>query len=242
MTTAISTRAEAQLQLPDVLVRDYIANLATAGSEITALQAGSVYHQVRGAVLVNVANLAAFTVAQNGVTFSAGDYVLLTKQTTAAQNGVYVVGTVSGTAPLTRPAWWATGSTIVQGTEFVASGTQTLLPGVRWKCFAAKAAVVGTDDPLLYPNVVKGCATLIAGTSTIGNSSGLFLKSATDTPIQLTRNTSGTTTLTVQYQAPAATRVAGVTGTAEFVIIAAVAAGTINVADVSTVDWLVTNF
>ncbi len=215
---------------------------AAAISDINDLQAGSVYFQVRGAVLVNVPNLAAFVVAQNGVTFQAGDYVLLTKQTTAAQNGVYVVGTVSGTAPLTRPSWWATGSTIVQGTEFIASGTQTLLPGVRWKCFAAKGAIVDTNDPLLYPNVVKGTATLIAGTATIGNSSGLFLKSATDTPIQLTRNTSGNTTDTITYQAPAANRTAGVTGTAEFVIIASVAAGTINVADTSTVDWLVTNF
>ena len=40
MTSAISTRAAAQLQIPNVHVTDYLANIAVAASEITALQAG----------------------------------------------------------------------------------------------------------------------------------------------------------------------------------------------------------
>lgn len=249
MTTAVSVKSEAQLGLPDTHVRDYILNMTTAGSEITAaqaaivaLQGGAGYFQVRGCVLSNMANLAAFAVGQNGVTYAAGDIVLLCGQTTAAENGPYVVGTVAGTAPLTRPSWWAAAKVIPAGTVFECGAVNTLLAGSTWKCFCAKGAVVGTDDPVLYPKVVKGTATLIAGTTTIGNSSGLYLKSTTESAIQLTRNTSGTTTLTVQYQAPVTTRVAGKAGTAEFVAFAAVAAGTINVADVSTIDWLVTNW
>jgi hypothetical protein len=39
MTSAISTRTAAQLQVPDVHVSDYLANLATAKAELSALQA-----------------------------------------------------------------------------------------------------------------------------------------------------------------------------------------------------------
>jgi len=243
MTSAISTRTAAQLQVPDVHVTDYLANIAVAASEITALQAGTAYYQVRGVVLANVANLAAFTVAQNGVTYAAGDVVLLANQTTAAQNGPYVVGTVAGTAPLTRPTWWTAAKVIPQGTVFEAGPEGTLLGGASWKCTCAKGAVVDTDDPAVYPRKVGGTATLVAGTVTLGATQGLFLKSTTTSQVQLTRNTADTCTLTTGgYVAPVATRVAGKVGTAEIVVFAAVAAGTINVSDVSTVDWLVSNW
>ncbi|MFI0434026.1 MAG: hypothetical protein ACH36H_12910, partial [Candidatus Nanopelagicales bacterium] len=52
-------------------------------------------HHVRGVVYSNVASLAAFTVASNdGLTYTEGQRVLLANQTTAAQNGIYVVGAV----------------------------------------------------------------------------------------------------------------------------------------------------
>lgn len=215
---------------------------AAAISDINALQAGTAYYQVRGCVLANIANLTAFAVGQNGVTYVEGDIVLLCNQTTGAQNGPYVVGAVNTTAPLTRPSWWAAAKVIPLGTVFECGPTNTLLAGSSWKCFSTKGAVVDTDDPTLYPRVVKGTATLIAGTVTIGSSSGLYLKSTTESSIQVTRNTSGTTTNTITYQAPVTTRTAGKTGTASVVIFAAVAAGTINVADVSTVDYTVQNW
>jgi hypothetical protein len=243
MTTAVSVKSEAQLGLLDTLVRDYRLNMTTAGTEITALQAGTAYYQVRGVCLANVANLAAFTVSQNGITYAAGDVVLLTNQTTAAQNGPYVVGTVSGTAPLTRPTWWSAAKVIPVGTVFEAGPEGTLLAGSSWKCTCAKGAVVGTDDPALYPRLVGGTVTLVAGTVALGASQGLFLLSTTKSPITLTRNTADTSTGTTGgYAAPVAGRTAGKIGTAAITIVAQAAAGTTNTADVSTLDWAARNW
>lgn len=215
---------------------------AAAISDINALQAGTAYYQVRGCVLTNMANLAAFVVAQNGVTYAAGDVVLLCGQTTGAENGPYVVGTVAGTAPLTRPSWWPAAKVIPLGTVFQCGPTNTLLAGSTWKCFAAKSAVVGTDDPALWPQVIKGTAQLVAGTVTLGNSSGIFLKSTTESSVQVTRNTANTTANTITYAAPQASRTAGVSGTGAVIINAVVAAGTLNNADISSVDYTITNW
>lgn len=211
-------------------------------ADINTLQASTnSYYQARGCVLTNMSTTA-FVVAQNGVTYVEGDVVLLCGQTTTHQNGPWVVGAVAGTAPLTRPAWWATGKIIPVGTVFEVGPTNTLLAGSTWKCFCAKGAAVGTDNPAMWPRDIKGTCTLIAGTTTLANSSGIFLKSTTESSVQLTRDTSGNTTNTITYQAPVATRTAGVAGTGSITIIAAVAAGTINVADTSTLSYLVTNW
>jgi hypothetical protein len=80
------------------------------GPHVVSSSSGSVdapslsLHSVRGASTANIANLAAFTVAGvDGLTYVAGERILLKNQTTGAENGIYTVGTVgSGTAPLTR--------------------------------------------------------------------------------------------------------------------------------------------
>jgi hypothetical protein len=212
-----------------------------ARADINALEAGSSYYTARGCVLTNMSTTA-FVVAQNGVTYVENDVVLLCGQTTTHQNGPWVVGPVAGTAALSRPAWWAAGKTIPMGAVFQVGPTNTLLAGSTWKVFSAKAAVVGTDNPAMWPQVIKGVCTLISGTVTLGNSSGIFLKSTTESSVQLTRDTSGNTTNTITYQAPVATRTAGVSGTGAVTIIASVAAGTINVADTSTLSYLITNW
>lgn len=199
---------------------------------------------VRGVVFANVASLAAFTVAGNdGLTYVEGERVLLTNQTTAAQNGIYVVGVVgAGTAPLTRATDFPTGATILNGsTVEVSEGT--LWAGSTWKAMCTGTKVVGTDDPLFYPRVVKGTLTLASGTKTLGATEGLFLFSTTRSSIQLTRNTAGgTTTSTLEYQAEVASRTIGKSGTAAVICLAAVAAGTINTADNSTLDYLISNW
>lgn len=79
-----------------------------------AVSAG--YAPVRSATTGNVANLASFTVANDGITLVAGDRVLLKDQNTAAQNGIYVVGTVAtGTAPLTRATDMKLGAAFTDG-------------------------------------------------------------------------------------------------------------------------------
>jgi hypothetical protein len=225
----------------------YSAATATAsGTQSAAMynqQVNSNVYQVRGVVDSNVSNLAAFTIIQDGITYAAGDIVLLCKQTTAAQNGPYLVGTVSTTAPLTRPNWWAAAKVIPEGTVFQAGYGGTLYGGSAWKSSAAKGAVVDTNDPVLYPQCVKGTATLVAGTVTLGATQGLWLKSTTKSSIQITRNTANTTTLTTGgYSAAVGDRTAGIIGTAAVIINACVAAGTINIADISTIDYLIQNW
>lgn len=79
--------------------------------------------------------------------------------------------------------------------------------------------------------VQTGTATLAAGTVTV------TARLTSSSVILLTRKTAGgTTTLTLGYSAPGATRD---TSAGTFVILAVVAAGTINTADESVVDWVV---
>jgi hypothetical protein len=223
------------------------ATATTAGTQSAAnfnAQTNSNVYQVRGVVDSNVAALATFTVSQDGITYAAGDIVLLAKQTTAAQNGPYVVGTVSGTAPLTRPNWWAAAKVIPLGAVFEAGYEGTLYGGSSWKSSAAKGSVVDTDNPVIYPRIVKGTATLVAGTVTLGSTQGLWLKSTTKSSIQINLNTAGgTTTTTIDHCAPVANRTAGIIGTGAVVINAVTSDhASVNTNDTSTVDYLITNW
>ena len=199
--------------------------------------------KARGVVYANVAALATFTVAGNdGITYAAGDVVLLANQTTAAECGPYVVGTVAtGTAPLTRVDWWPTGSTIVQGQEISVGGEGTIFGGSQWKALCGKSKIVGTDDPLLYPKTCKGTLTLASGTKTLGSAEGLFLLAAPAASfVAFLNTTGGTLTSTTGYKCT--TRTAGKSGTAAATVLATVAAGTIDAANNSTLDWVATNW
>jgi hypothetical protein len=195
---------------------------------------------VRGVVTANVASLAAFNVSTNtdGLTLVEGDLVLLVAQSTAAQNGPYVVGAVGGgTAPLTRPDWFGAGSTFYPGPSssiYVTAGT--VFAGTWWDSKKTASGVVGTDDPLFYVRRVTVAATLVAGTVTVAT---IPLFSATKSSAQLQLVTPNTTASTVTYSTPTLT--IGAIGTASIVARANVAAGTINIADVSTLALTVQN-
>jgi hypothetical protein len=206
----------------------------------------------RGVVTSNIASLAAFTVTGNayddGLTYVAGDRVLLAGQTTGAECGVYVVGTVtSTTAPLTRATDMPAALALPNG-SIVEISEGTVFRGSSWKSMATTAggAVIGTNDPLFYPRSYSKVVTLSSGTYTVGAGGGseaLFLFSTTTSSVQATRNTAGgTLTLTTHYYAPATGRIAGKAGTAAVVVTASVAAGTINTADTSTINVLVVNW
>jgi hypothetical protein len=106
----------------------------------------------RGVVTSNVASLAAFTVAGNdGLTYTAGQLVLLVNQTAADEDGPYIVGTVAtGVAPLTRPSWWAEESVQAHGAEFKIN-EGTAWKGTVWYAALAGAVTVGTSEPDFYP-------------------------------------------------------------------------------------------
>lgn len=222
------------------------ANVEAAILEILKTRAA---RTVRGVVTANVADLTAFTVASNdGLTYVAGDRVLLPVQTTAAQCGIYVVGTVAGaTAPLTRATDMPAGLALPNGSVIEAS-EGTTFAGSTWKSMATTTggAVIGTNDPLFYPQNFRKTVALVSGTIIIGAGGGsepLFLFSTTKSSVTATRNTAaGTLTNTTHYFCPVSGRVAGKAGTGAVSVTASVAAGTVNTADTSTVDVLVVNW
>lgn len=79
--------------------------------------------------------------------------------------------------------------------------------------------------------IQSGVATLTAG-----DSGAIAATVTANTRIVVTLKTANTTTLTTNYAALSGDRSVGAPGS--FKIKAVVAAGTINVADVSTVDWI----
>lgn len=191
----------------------------------------------RNAVTSNVADLAVFTVAGNdGVTNVAGDTVLLINQTTPAQNGLYIVGTVGGgTAPLTRSPAAATGDTVAVGALGIAVQAGTLFAQSEWKNTAA--GVINTATMAYQPSIVTQQVTLVSGTVTVTN---VPVLSATKTAFISSRVTPTGTALTINYNVVSVTP--GALGTATFALQAQVAAGTINVADGSVMNVTVLNF
>ena len=217
---------------------------STPSSVVTPTVAGALSYLARYAAYADVADLAAFTVLQDGVTGVAGDIVFLANQTTAAQCGLYRIGVVAvGVAPLRRISDLPTGATYRNGcTVEVSEGT--IWAGSTWKSMATGAKVVGTDDPLFYPRVCKGTATLAGNPSVkaLGATEGLFLFSTTKSDVKTSLNTIGGVLGTYGFSAPIADRTAGKSGTGALTIRSLDAAGTAAVADTSTVDYLVTNW
>ena len=204
----------------------------------SAPAAGMLEVSVDGVVTGNVADLAAFTVNSNtdGLTHIEGNIVALVAQTTPAQNGLYIVGVVAtGMAPLTRVVL-SSGDTIAAwSVRFSVSGG-TLFAGSEWKNSAA--GTVGTNDPAFYPGRVVREAVLVAGTLAITN---IPILSATKSFVGITRKTANTTASTISYATNGAAT-PGAIGTASVTVFATVAAGTINAADVSTLEVVIVNF
>lgn len=227
------------------------ATALEAGTSIALVQPAALPGRARGVCLSNMSTSAFVGVtggtAQNGVTYVAGEVVLFAAQTTTHQNGPWVVGTVAaGTAPLTRPSWWAAASAIPNGFVIeVSEGTEYKLSS--WKATCTGAKVVGTDDPVFAPRIYKKTITLASGTYTVGAGStatpdeALYLLAGADIKCELD-TPGGTLTLTVGYGVPTASVTAGAILTAAAVVIARVAAGTIDTANNSTVRFIATNW
>ncbi len=209
---------------------------AVGGDLVTSFRA-------RNVVNGNIADLAAYTVTSNAAVNDAtlnveGDVVLLVAQTTAAQNGLYVVGAVTtGTAPLVRHSSMFTGMVFRADDFDVVIAAGTLFAHTRW--FNSAAGTIGTNTPAFYPESVTFSQVLVSGTAAAIQSVPLL--SATKSNILYTRTTTGgTLTNTVGYQTvPAPTP--GAIGTASIVPMAVVAAGTVQNLDTSTLLVTVIN-
>lgn len=181
--------------------------------------------------------------AQDGVTLVAGDGVLLPAGLTNVAAGdegpwsVTDVGTSTTAMTLTRPGWWRNGSAVIPGREVTVSGEGTLFPGTKWRSMAAKAKVVGTDSPALYPGLVMQQVTLSTGAATVTNVP-IF---KTTSLVRFDRRTpGGTLTSTVQYNASTVT--AGALGTASATVQAQIATGGVQTSDTSVGVLSIQNF
>lgn len=209
--------------------------------ETTSPETANVAYQVaavftaRNVCLTNVVNLAQYTVAGNdGVTNVEGDIVVLLSQTgTPAQNGPYLVGTVvAGVAPLTRTDFFFTGAKIRQGMQIRIGAESSVYGGsMLTSDVATTAKVVDTDDPLFIPDRIVQQVILNNGTFTISN---VPIRASAKVACAISRTTPNTTAATIQYNPVTITP--GEIGTGSVVINAQVAAGTINAADLSTLN------
>jgi len=208
----------------------------------TSLPAGS----FSGGVYTATANGAMGT--QDGVTMAVGDILFLPAGTlttlvvSAANSGPYEItalGAGGAKIVLTRPARWADGAIITPESTVRVGGEGTLFKNTRWPAGPATAAkIVGTDDPVMYPDKVTQAVVLVAGHKVVTN---VPIRHATGgTNFLSVRLTADTCTLTTGGYHPLSI-VAGGIGTASVDLTACVAAGTINVADVSTMLLTIVN-
>lgn len=233
---------EVRSSLPWVLMGPDVAGLL---AQDVAAPAVSTF-RARNVVNGNVASLAAYTVASNAsvndaVLNVAGDIVLLVAQTTPAENGLYLVGTVgAGTAPLTRLSTMASGLVFLADAFDVAVSEGTVFTHTRW--YNSAAGTIATDSPAFFPRQVTISQALVAGTMTI---TSIPVRSVTKSRFGITRRIANTSTLTVGGYCTTVGGANGVTagalGTASVIIEATVAAGTINNADISTLEITVFN-
>lgn len=180
---------------------------------------------------------------QDGVALALGDRVLLTLGAAGADNGAYVVTSIgSANAPwsMTRVPDMAHGDVIAAGQVYEVS-EGTVYANTQWKNTLPGPWTVGTGSPAPYPRKVSGSAVLVAGTFTI--SCAVF--STSTTSVALERIVANTCTATAGGYHPTNGGANGITagphGTGSIIVQATVAAGTINNADISTLNWMVTN-
>ena len=110
----------------------------------------------------------------------------------------------------------------------------TSVPAIAQAVSDVAAAAIVDINALQTANaslIQKGVCTLVAG-----DSGAIAATITANTRILVSLKTPNTTTLSVNHAALGADRVVGAPGS--FKVKALVAAGTINVADVSTLDWI----
>lgn len=112
----------------------------------------------------------------NGVLLVEGNVVLLNKQNTLSENGPWVVGTVAaGLAPLSRPSWFKSGETLNGIVNIQVSGEPTAPASFAGWAFskwlianiAGGSIIVDTSLIIPAPAIIKGKATLVAGSAVI---------------------------------------------------------------------------
>ncbi len=186
----------------------------------------------------NIADLAAASTTQDGATIAAGDILLLTAQSDASENGLYVAGEVaSSAAPLSRALNFDASVEIVPGTVvFVSEGTAR---GNKRYQLTANAPIVIDTTNLTFVELLSGStlsptttpamqavdATLALGTTTI--STGIAVAANSEVLARPKGALTGTTNFALVREL-AASRVNGIAGVGTLVIEAITNAGVLD--------------
>lgn len=220
------------------------ANPQLYRARAVATSALAAYTYVAGVITAN-ANGALGSVF-DGVAVAAGDVVFLPGGIAAAlaDQGAYQVTSLGGAGSkfvLARVDWLPDASVQKSGFQIQIGGEGTVFKNTTWKAMlGADTFTVGTTDAKFFPIQVSGQSTLVAGTFTI--SVPVF---SAKSNVDLARVTANTSSLTTGGYCPTVAGASGITpgvlGTGQVVVQACVAAGTINNADISTLNWTVTN-
>lgn len=136
---------------PYVFMGPHVAAiLALSGS---GSGAGASVHSVRGATTANIPDLSAVTVAGiDGLTYSAGQRLLVKDQSTPSQNRIYVCGTVTaGVAPFTPALDSDESEEVIPGMlVYVSEGT---VGGNSWFFLSTDAPIVAGTTNLTFVEV-----------------------------------------------------------------------------------------
>jgi hypothetical protein len=177
----------------------------------------------------------------DGVAVVVGDLVFVANSTTITTDvGIYQVVSVGSSTSkwvLSRAPSMPVGASMQDTAEVSIGNEGTLYGGTHWFNDLAGINVVGTASFTFFPESVTQQVILAAGVSSISN---VPVKSTTTSNVFVSRITANTTALTVTYQ-PVGGFVAGPLGLGGVEVEATVAAGTVNVADLSTLNVTITN-
>ena len=227
--------------IPNQHVADYVI--------VAALPA---YTNVSG-TLTGTGSAAVTSAMADGATPAVGDIFLLEQglAATAADVGLYQLVTVgSGSVAFvaTRVADMAQGSVLLPKTEVLVGFRGTVFKGTTWvNTLTGLTNLVGTASFTFFPRQVIFTNAAVAGVGTAGaGATGtapavMSVMSATLTQVTVTRRVANTCTATVNGYAYNGNPTIGGLGTGAVSVMACVAAGTVNNADISTLEVMVTN-
>jgi hypothetical protein len=235
-TSLAFLQAKGGAAVPMQHVADYVI--------VTALPA---YTNV-GGTLTGTGNAAVTSTMADGATPAVGDIFLLEqgRAAGAADVGLYQLVTVgSGSVPFgaARIGDMATGAVMLPKTEVLVGFRGTVFGGTTWvNTLTGLSNVVNTASFTFFPRQVTWTSAMVAGivTAGVGATAGApavaSIQSATLTNFLYTRRTPNTCTATITYQMDTGVVAAGGLGTGAASVFATVAAGTINNADISTMN------
>lgn len=203
-------------------------------------------------VLTGNSNGAVTSAMADAATPAVGDIFLLEHglAASAADAGLYVLTAVGAAGAKFSAQAIGFGQTMLPKAEILLGSRGTVFKNTTWvNTLTGYSNVVGTASFTFFPRLVNYTAALVAGVITAGASatSGapavMSVVSTTLTNVSIIRRTANTSTATTGGYTfnSSSGLVAGGLGTGSVSCFAAVAAGTINNADVSTMNVTVVN-